>query len=61
MKASVPDFERENYHQKEMYYQDRIQSLEQEAIKLLFQNSFIPASGPGLGWFKYIGLIFTCS
>ncbi|KJA13167.1 hypothetical protein HYPSUDRAFT_209772 [Hypholoma sublateritium FD-334 SS-4] len=49
MKASVPDFEGENYHQKEKYYQDRIQSLEEEVIKLLLQNSFIPGVGPALG------------
>ncbi|KJA12646.1 hypothetical protein HYPSUDRAFT_210278 [Hypholoma sublateritium FD-334 SS-4] len=48
MKASVPDFEGENYHQKENYYQDRIQSLEEEVIKLLLQNSFIPGVGPAL-------------
>ncbi|KJA12846.1 hypothetical protein HYPSUDRAFT_210069 [Hypholoma sublateritium FD-334 SS-4] len=49
MKASVPDLESENYHKQEKYYQDRIQSLEQEVIKLLLENSRIPATGPGLG------------
>ncbi|KJA16437.1 hypothetical protein HYPSUDRAFT_207033 [Hypholoma sublateritium FD-334 SS-4] len=48
MKVLVPDFESENYRQQEKSYQDRIQSLELEVIRLLLENSRIPVAGPGL-------------